>query len=229
MPLTRSSVSTRSDVRVQSFELLDHFDRLEPPHGGLGRMDDFGNPFQEIDIAYEGGFDIGPEDFDSNLASVRCGGKMHLRNGGCSNRADIKFTKEITNVPAKFNLDDFLRQSAIKRGQGILQRGEVIRQFFAQQIGSGGQGLTQLDEARPHILKGPGQTLTGPPVRALAPQQPGNPERRGRRCKAGKRKQRIMPGQYGSQPEHPEYMSNGSDHQETLTGVVTECRRIREE
>ena len=96
--------------------------------------------------------------------SDRCGANRLFVNAG-KQRVE-RFAK------AGFNLCPDCREG--HRGQAILQAEQIERRFLANQVGPGGQGLTQLDRGRTDCLKGSG-IVRHARLEGTQPRQPEQP------------------------------------------------------
>lgn len=84
---------------------------------------------------------------------------MHLgnrRRGYCDR---IEGTEKGVQPRAEFCLDQRLRLAAGEGREAVLQASQIDGELLAQQIGSGGQKLTELDKARPQFLEGSREAL----------------------------------------------------------------------
>ena len=154
-------------------ELGNHGNRTKAAQSRFGSLCKMRQPIEQLQIALELLFDLRTEDLDSDLARAVFGvlrvarprdGKMDLRNG-CGRDGNVfEADEELLQRRAQFIGDRSTRGGSREGRETVLQFGEIRRHLFADQIGAGGEKLTQLDEARSQGHEGAGQLLAGPAV-----------------------------------------------------------------
>jgi hypothetical protein len=85
---------------------------------------------------------------------------MDLGDRSSCYRPLVKGVEEIVDRAGELGLDQGPRLGARERWEPVLQAGEIGSDLFAEEIGSGGQKLAELDEARSQFFEGGGKPLT---------------------------------------------------------------------
>jgi hypothetical protein len=220
IPLIRSSVPRDTEVRVPSEilgelrgrgslhsqvhfepdhlgERLHHLDRLEPSQRGLQPLTQTGEPQEQVEVAGKRRGDTRTQHLDGNLMPVGRPSEMDLGDRSGRYRPLVKGCEQIVERAGELGLDQCTSLGARERREVVLQAGEIGSDLFAEEIGSGGQKLAELYEARPQFFERGGEPLTrsrqhsaAAARKELTKPHKGHCGRDGRQ-----RRQRIVPGE----------------------------------
>ena len=86
---------------------------------------------------------------------------MHLSDGGGGHRFGVEGHEQFFDRFAECGFNCLFGLFGGKRRQAVLQFGQCLRHFIADQIGAGGERLAEFDERRAALLQGGGQSYAG--------------------------------------------------------------------
>ena len=168
----------------RSLQRFDDGDRAQAAGRWREALDQSRAIGEALDVGREAPLDVRTQDLDgdpSGAASLIDLSGMHLGDrGGRDGRLDLG--KVVADRAAKRLLDGALGLAHRKRRQLIAQRGEIVRQVLTNEVGPGGEELTELDVGGTK----PRQRLCKPgAVAAVSPEskrQPQDSDRKGRKA-----------------------------------------------
>ena len=130
------------------FEMRDDKARLQPAAGGREPFDHRGAEVEGVDVAPEGGGDIGAQHLDRDLgAGVGAPRAVDLGDGGCGDRGR-ELGEQDGCRGAKLGLDGGLGDLGGEGRQPVLQHPQLLGQFGADDVGAGREDLAELDIGR---------------------------------------------------------------------------------
>ena len=208
-------------------ERLHHFDRLEPPQRRLQPLTQAGEPQEQVEVAGKRSGDTRPQHLDGNLVPVGGPSEMDLGDGSSGYRSLVEGCEQTVERAGELGLDQGPRLRARERRELVLQTGEIGGDLLAQEIGSGGQKLAELDEARPQFFEGGGEPLTRSrqdPAAASCKQMT-KPHKRHCGRDGGQRRQRIVPGERKTDPDQPHKIADAAQQPESGSERVRGARQ----
>ena len=128
-------------LRAQTF-------RLAPQSLEMG-----GGPFIGFNIPAEFLDDARTQHLDRHILAFQCGRPMHLSDGGGADRIGVDMTVQFVQRLAETEFDLVANLRKRNGRQAVLQLQQIARGRFADDVGTGGQRLAQLDRRRPDCLQ----------------------------------------------------------------------------
>ena len=138
---------------------------------------------------------------------------MHLGDGGGGNGGIVKVAKAFLHLAAQLGLHGGAGLASGKWRQAVLKGGEISGEGLAEQVGTGGKRLAQLDETRAHFLQRGGQPQTGALRVAVAPKQPGHETQGGGNAENIEHEQGVVASENADDPHKPGCVAQGGQHQ----------------
>ena len=151
---------------------------------------------------------------------------MNLSDRGGGDRPFVERCEQAPQWTAEFGLDQGARRSAGKRRQAVLQARQIEGDFLAEDIGSSGQQLAELDKARPQFVERGGEPLTGArPERAAATRKQPAEAQQWRGTGDGlQRKERVVPCQCQADPHQARKIAQAVKDPEIGSQQVRDAR-----
>ena len=184
---------------------LDHRDRVQAAQLRLNRFDTARQPEEQGQIFLKALLYAGPQHFHRDRLALGGAREMDLRDRRGGDRFGLEFAEQAFERRAEAVLDGPFRLGAREGRHAGLQRGEVVGDFLADQIGPHGERLAELDEAGTERDQRGGEPFAGAAGRLLRRQQPLEPDDQNRRhARLLERKQRGVPGQDARDTPQPD-------------------------
>ncbi len=195
-----------------SARVRTELDRLEPAQIGPRRLDQLGDPGEQIDIAVEGALDPRPQHLDRDLAAAAVGGEMDLRDGGGGDRRIVEVPVQRRDGPAEFLFDDGAGLAARKRRHLVLKVRKVGRDALAEKIRTRRHRLAELDERWSRLVQCAGESLAGPALLVTARDQLREPDHRRGDLQRFQQEQCVVARQDPRDGEQAKEVAKAPDH-----------------
>ena len=137
-------------------EIGDHLPRPQPRGFAAQCLEMRGRPFIGFDVARELLVDAGAANLDRDLPAVGGHRAVNLRDRGRADGFGIEFAVQAFERRLERRLDLGTDAGEGHRRERVLQRQQVARRLFADQIGTRRERLPQLDRRRSDRLEGGG-------------------------------------------------------------------------
>ena len=165
----------------------------QSPQGRPRAFQQAGEPQEQIDILAEPGFDLRPQHFDRDLLAVMRFREMDLGDRCRRDGHIVELAEQIIDRRRKFLFDRFARDGSRERRQPVLQGGQIVGDFLADQVGADGKRLSQLDEGRPQLFQRRRKAYARPVGRLLSRNAFREPDDAGCDPQPFQREKRVMP------------------------------------
>jgi len=169
-------------IQHRLFILGDDLDRAHAPAVGPVLLRQVRQCIEHFEVAFDLRPHAGPQHLDDDVLTARQGGAVHLGDGGRRQRRLIEVREHLAQGSGIGALEALPGHAARERRHPVLQFDQLIGDVRRQEVTTGRDRLTELDEDRSELDQRPAQILAARAgVAPRAPDPRGEQQRQAQR------------------------------------------------